>query len=417
MPPLSLALLLASLPFLLLFPDVIQVGGTFIRADYLALPMGAALLLHRLAYKEAAEPFAGYTAGALLLLVLYPAFTVFQYNWVPSGIPGVEDAIKYTLWPLKMVVWGFCIRELFVAHPDPAGMLYRFMATLVVLVLGIQVLELTIPAVRGLLLQWYPIAAADRVSAITYRARGVFNGYDTTSMFYLLAVIVLTQLRASLTKAQAPHLLLLFGCLIGAFVAARTGTLLILGYLAFFYWARLPGAWRMLLVVAGITAGLGLSLASPQVLSGEEGSLGGRYLEIALVFTSGDALAVNSFWGTFAMNALALSDSSLDIWVGSGLTPATTADQLYVKYLVMFGIIGLSIWALIHVCLLIGLYRKAGLGTQVALRRAGFWFSFLVVIAHIKGGNYFFAQRLGELLTLVLLLAFTQSRLLRGSNE
>ena len=77
MPTLLLSALLGLFPLLFLFPDVIQVGGTFIRGDYLLLPFGAALLLHRVAFLERAQPFLGYSTGALAVLIGYPLLTLF----------------------------------------------------------------------------------------------------------------------------------------------------------------------------------------------------------------------------------------------------------------------------------------------------------------------------------------------------
>ena len=147
MPTLLLTALLGLFPFLFLFPDVLSVGDTFIRGDYLLLPFGALLLLHRFAFTERTLPFAGYSGGALAIMIGFPLLTLFQFLWIPEHIIDMEGAVKYALWPLKMVVWAVCMRELFVAHPNPLKAVYQVFATLVVLVFSLQVVELvSVPA-------------------------------------------------------------------------------------------------------------------------------------------------------------------------------------------------------------------------------------------------------------------------------
>ncbi len=408
MPTLLLTALLGLFPFLFLFPDVLSVGGTFIRGDYLLLPFGALLLLHRLAFTERTLPFAGYSGGALAIMIGFPLLTLFQFLWIPEHIIDMEGAVKYALWPLKMVVWAVCMRELFVAHPNPLKAVYQVFATLVVLVFSLQVVELVSVPARLQMLEWYPIAAVDRVGQIMFRARAVFNGFDTASMFYLLATVLLTQLKTRLPVNKLAHAGLIMLCVLGALVSARTGALLIIGYLLAVLWNR-GAPVRKLALAASVTWVVAcVGLLGLDSVSGSEGSLLGRYLELMNVVSSGgDMLAVNSFWGTFEMNATALSDTAFNFWFGIGLNTSTTADQLYAKYLVMFGIVGLSLWLLVHLAMLAGLKAGGHSLNRDCLKWACLVYALLVAIAHIKGGNYFFAQRLGELTALAFMLAYS----------
>jgi len=418
MPTLLLNALLGLFPLLFLFPDVIQVGGTFIRGDYLLLPFGAVLLLHRVAFLERAQPFLGYSTGALAVLIGYPLLTLFQMLWIPENVIDLEGAVKYALWPLKMAVWALCVRELYMAHPNPIKALYSTFATLVVLVFGMQMVELISVPARLQMLEWYPMAAVERVSQITFRARAVFNGFDTASMFYLLAAILLTQLKEQLPSVKRlGHWTLLALCVGGALVSARTGALLVMGYLSVYTWTRVHAVYRLGLASSALWVAATGALLGLGNISGSEGSLLGRYLELFNVLNSGgDVLAVNSFWGTFEMNEAALSDSAFDFWFGIGLNTATTADQLYAKYLVMFGAVGAGLWIIVHLGLLLTLKRNNSPVFVHKLKWACLIYAVLVAVAHVKGGNYFFAQRLGELTTLALLLAYSSKAAVENSH-
>lgn len=417
MPTLLLTALLGVFPFLFLFPDVIQVGGTFIRGDYLLLPFGALLLLHRFAFLEKSQPFAGYTASVLPLLLGFPLLTAIQLLWIPEQVIDTAGAVKYALWPLKMAVWGLCMRELFIAHPDPLKAIYNLFAVLVVLVFGLQIVELVSTTARLQMLEWYPIAAVERVSQITFRARAVFNGFDTASMFYLLSAVVLTNLKPHVAnRNNLVHAGLILLCVGGALVSARTGALLLMGYLTVALWNRGSPARKLALVASILWAVSCVLLLGFDSVSGSEGSLLGRYLELMNVVASGgDMLAVNSFWGTFEMNATALGDSAFNFWLGIGLNTSTTADQLYAKYLVMFGVVGLVLWSVVHMGLLWGLRAKPN-AAGAPLKAACMAYGLLVILAHVKGGNYFFAQRLGELTTLVFMMAYTADYLLKNEH-
>lgn len=404
------ARLIWLLPLLFIAPEVLKVGGVFIRWDYLLLPIGALLLYRKVALERAWQNSFSYHAGAFFMGGAFLAFTAYQIS--VSSLSGAEaaEAVKYALWPVKIFIWAALMREVVVATGEPTQTLYRLFSTLVLLVLGVQAAELASSAVRDFLFQYYPVQAENRLHDLSYRARAIFNGYDTASMFFCLSALVLDKLtpKGAPGRYAVEHGLLMLVCLAGAFLAARTGFLLLLAYLAWQGWYKSSSLTRLTAVVALLTMALGIITLLPSSVSGEEGSLGGRYLEILAIFRSGgDPRAVNSFFGTLYMNyAVFFLNSWNPLW-GNGLETTTTADQLYAKYLYMFGIVGLATWITTHIGLIFALWRRTR-ATKAPLAQAGLAYLVLIGLAHAKGGNYLFAQRLGELGVLVLLLGMTR---------
>jgi hypothetical protein len=399
-PPSLSRLLPYLLPILFLAPEVLKVGGIYPRMDYIFLPIGLLLLFHRFAFRDGLRTGFGYTPMGLLIIVAVMAFGMYSLGQVPHTAFDLGGAIKYAIWPIKTLVWALLLREVLCITDAPKETFYRVVAVTTVALFGIQLLELSSASFRGLLGVLYPMQATDRLGDISYRARGVFGGYDAASIYFLFAGVVIHKL----SEASAKRMLLLAMAGAGAFMAARTGFLLLIGYLAVASWLSASAGLRRryMLVAAVAAAGVwGLS----QLGDGDEGSLTGRYLEVVKVITSGgDLSTVNSFYGTLYMNWAAFAAGYWDPWWGNGVDPGTTADQLYAKYLYMLGGVGLLFWGGIHVSMLF----RSGYGNDAALAYAAVAFAVLIAIAHAKGGNYYFASRLGDLALLLVLLAHTQ---------
>jgi hypothetical protein len=292
------------------------------------------------------------------------------------------------------------VRELLCITRSPRETFYQVVAAVTIMVFGIQVLELVSGSFRGVLWSLYPMQAADRLADLDYRARGVFGGYDAASMFFLFSGVVIHQLSVSSVRRT---MLLAVACA-GAFFAARTGFLLLVGYLAVASWLAASRSQRVKSLMWAAVAMLGL-WALDRIIAGEEGSLLGRYMEVVkVVTTGGDLSAVNSFYGTLYMNWAAFAAGYWDPMWGNGVDPGTTADQLYAKYLYMLGGVGLLFWSVIH----LGLLVRSGYGTDKKLAAASAIFAALVLVAHAKGGNYYFASRLGDFALLLVLLAYTR---------
>lgn len=398
-PPLSY-LLPIVLPLLFLAPEVIKVGGIYPRMDYLFLPVGLLLLFHRFALRDGLRSGFGYTPLGLLTILLVAVFSGYSLLNIPAQIADPGGAVKYAIWPIKTLVWALLLREVLCITESPRDTFYRVVAVTTLLLFCIQVLELASGTFRGLLQTYYPMQAIERLSGLDYRARGVFSGYDAASIYFLLAGVVIHRL----SPPSAKRMLLLGVACAGAFLAARTGFLLLAGYLAIAAWLTASALTRRKYLLGAIAAGV-LLWVSGGFASGEEGSLLGRYLEIANVLASGgDLTAVNSLYGTLYMNWAAFAAGYWDPVWGNGVDPRTTADQLYAKYLYMLGWVGLLFWGVIHA----GMLVVRGYGNDRALALAAVIFAGLVVLAHAKGGNYYFASRLGDLAMLLVLLAHTR---------
>lgn len=395
------------LPLLLLIPEVLEIGGTFVRWDYLLLPVGALLLYRRVTFERGLETRLNYTTPTFWLFGLLALFTGYQLLQVDPLNADVSDAVKYALWPVKIFVWAAMVRELVLVLDQPQETLHKLFARLAVLVFLVQLAELASPAFRDLLNTYFPTAAKERLSSLDYRARGVFNGYDTASLFFCLCAIVCDQTAKALgIRARVKHCLLMLLCLAGSVLSARTGFLLLTVYVGIEAWRACSAMVRIIALLAIATLVLAM-VTFGSVLTGEEGTLGGRYLEIFNFVSSGDPTAVNSFWGTLYMNySLFLTNEWSPLW-GNGLDTQTTADQLYAKYLFMFGLFGTGMWVTFHAALIGVLARVRSQFRPLAV--AGVVYLLLMAVAHVKGGNYLFAQRLGELTMLVLMLALSRA--------
>lgn len=387
------------LPLLFLAPEVIKVGGIYPRMDYLFLPVGLLLLFHRFAFRDGIRSGFDYTPVGLLTIVAVAAFSIYSLMNIPSMVADLGGAIKYAIWPVKTLVWALLLREILCVTASPKDTFYRIVVVTTLALFCIQILELTSGAFRGLLWMYYPMQAAERLGDLDYRARGVFGGYDAASIYFLFAGVVIRSLSGPSTKRA---LLLGVACA-GAFLAARTGFLLLVGYLAVSAWLAAPATVRRKYLLGAVVLASVL-WAMDRFIGGEEGSLLGRYMEVVKVVTSGgDLSAVNSFYGTLYMNWAAFAAGYWDPMWGNGVDPGTTADQLYAKYLYMLGWVGLLFWGIIHA----GMLFRRGYGNDKALGLAAVTFAVLIVLAHAKGGNYYFASRLGDLSMLLVLLAHT----------
>lgn len=388
------------LPLFFLAPEVIRVAGFYPRVDYLFLPFGLALLFHRFAFREGVQTGFGYTPAGLLAIAAIAAFSLYSLSRIPSSVVDYGGAVKYAIWPIKSLVWALLIRELLCITKSPRDTFYRVVVTTMLAVFVIQLLELVSGSFRQVLWGLYPMQAVDRLADLDYRARGVFGGYDAASIFFLFSGVIIHRLSDHSFRRT---LLLAIACA-GAFFAARTGFLLLVGYLAVVSWLAASGVRRVTYLMLGVVALFGL-WALDAVIAGEEGSLIGRYMEIVkIVTTGGDIFAVNSFYGTFYMNWVAFAAGYWDPVWGNGVDPGTTADQLYAKYLYMLGGAGLLFWGVIHFVLLL----RGGYGNDGKLAGASVIFAALVLVAHAKGGNYYFASRLGDLSLLLVVLAHTR---------
>ena len=403
MPKNSSTLVLWILPFLLLAPEVLQVGDTFVRWDYFALPVGLGLIFYRVAFGSGLSGNMGYDRSMLWLIGAICIFGVYQLSCVNRNDADAADAFKYALWPFKVVIWAMLVRELFLKATDTTERVYIFFMVLTYSLLLIQGLELISPAFKEILNTLFPTAAKERLSTIGFRARAVFNGYDTASMFFCLSAVVMDSIaKTKRWRKGVGHLIRMAACLIGAMLAARTGFLLLVVYIFMEGWRSLRPAFKVAVLFLVVTIIAYLS-AFPPTLTGEEGSLSGRYLELFEFVKTGDPTSVDSFFGTLYMNYSLFWLNDWNVLWGNGLSTLTTADQLYAKYLFMLGSIGMAFWAAIHVGLMSAM--KLRRLREEPLAKASFVYLFMMAIAHIKGGNYLFAQRLGELTVLVLLLA------------
>lgn len=242
---------------------------------------------------------------------------------------------------------------------------------------------------------------------LTFRARGPFSGYDVTSLFFVVAIVVFNESKkTSWGLTSTLNYAAVAASLVGAFISARTGFVLALLYLGISAWRRASAAGRVVLVGC---VGIGIiGITTLGELSGSDESLIGRYAELLSALSAGDLTQVQSVYGTFYMNAVIFGESWNPMW-GAGLDAGTTADQLYAKYLFMFGIVGLSIWIFIHFSTIL-LLRKARGSTvdeQVYFAKCALVVALLFALAHIKGGNYFFSSRLGDIVVLLIVLSFS----------
>ncbi len=400
--PHRVVILHLALPLLFIAPEVINLGVIFLRWDYLVIfyvLLSVAISATRfpvpqeLAWRQA-------TTLILLIYALCSVLMVMRLGASSNLIAGV----KYASWPMKVFLWAIGVWFVFALLKARAFDLYRMLATMVMIVVVMQLLELTLPAFRDWSFRYYPVAAVDRLRELGYRARGPFNGYDTASLFFVLTGIFFNEFARQFRAFRFRALGLVVLSCVGAFLAARTGLMLILLYLLLAKFARGHVIVKLAWIVLGGFVILFLPGGSGTV-AGQDTSLMGRYLEVIQALLRGDLFAIQSFSGTFHMNAILIAQE-FDFFWGTGLSAATTADQLYFKYLYMFGQVGLVLWGIAHLSLYLicrGVFAQTA--DQIIYRNTALTMLGLIALAHIKGGNYFFAARLGECVALVLILA------------
>ncbi len=385
-----------------------HIGGIFFRWDYVFLILSVLILANqaaaRLAAGERLPVF--YPPAALLFFLLVALFSLFQFSSLGAG--GLFDGVKYAIWPLKVLIWALLMAALLRTFRCDVDDVYAIIYRLVIILGSMQALELLSPDFRSLLFNLYPVSAEDRLQELTYRARAVFNGYDTASIFFCIAGIAMHQLGPSLHKKRglAAKSLSVALPFLGAFFAARTGFLLLVLYHIVHFSLSGRGIIRVIFVT--VTVLLVVRSLSGADIEGKDIGLLERYVEVLAAVINQDSEGVNSLYGTFYMNQILLSEH-WDVIHGAGLTAETTADQLYVKYLYMFGLPGLLLWCIIHGYLIILAYRRsynAPDQNAQAYSLVVFSSSVLLLVAHVKGGNYLFAQRLGEIIMLLIALSF-----------
>lgn len=394
------------LPVLFLAPETVNLGVMFLRWDYLLL---AAVFLRATVEATAMSRRSG--ARRLILpfprlVLLYLIFTVFQVLAL-GPTTSLLDGLKYASWPLKILVWVLGVRLLYKqlgCGPHHVAALIR---NLVFMVFGMQVLELLSPEFRAAVFKFYPVAATDRLIEITYRARGPFNGYDVTSLFLVVAAAFLYEIRREKAPDQSVgNSLALLACFAGAVISARTGLILFLAVTLYAVFLRRPSPLKVVAMLAVSFTAL-LLFGEYRIGYADDLGLIERYQELISAIQEGDLLLISSVSGTFHMNDALSFDERYWLW-GTGLTTATTADQLYFKYFYMYGAVGLTTWVLVH-C---GLTLAAASGRNVEIARtyarAALVVSIVFALAHFKGGNYFFAARLGEIVA--LLFAFAEAK-------
>lgn len=390
-----------ALPIFFIAPEVINLGFMFLRWDYLVLaPFFLITTLN-----GTLQLMTGRRVFWSSLVILYTLFSIFQV-WAARGSGDIVGALKYASWPLKMIFWSVACHSMYKSLKCTTNDVSRLITSVVAIVFLMQLLELTIPPFRTFIFNFYPVAASERLLELAFRARGPFTGYDLASMFFTVSGIVSNEIsRTRLSRKSMRETATILICLVGSLLAARTGFLLLVLYLVAVNWLFSSGIRRTIALLA-IPAALIIAVSSaPKNTHVDDDNLAGRYVEILSALKQGDLMEISSFSGTFYMNDILDLASWDPVW-GSGLETETTADQLYFKYLYMYGIVGLSIWSIVHLSLLRGLTK---IKTQDAAircyKRASIAISIVILVAHVKGGNYFFSARLGELVAFLFLLA------------
>lgn len=402
-----------GLPLLFVAPEVINLGVMFLRWDYLLflfIPMSFMLFPARLPSQSDLL----WTQRTTFLVLLYFLTSILFMLRLSGGWDGL-DAVKYASWPIKTIMWAvgawFSLRLIGANERT----IYNILTVLVFLVLSMQTLELISPAFREWTFIYYPVGAEERLRDLDFRARGPFNGFDATSIFFFVAGVYFNEFAGRFAGGSFGAAWRILATITGAYLSARTGLLLLILYLLVSTFARGKVLAKVVWIVAGLLAVVFLPNWAGTV-GGQDDSLFGRNLEVFRAVLSGDLTETQSFSGTFAMNRALLSVRFDSFW-GEGLIVSTTADQLYFKYLFMFGQVGLSVWIIIHALLFWLCYGKTPVTlAQQKYRSTALAAIVLIAIAHIKGGNYFFASRLGEIIALLIFLATLGSRRYRNTG-
>lgn len=404
------------LPFCFLAPELINIGFMYLRWDYLLIAIYAAAIL--IARSSNYVNF-DWTKRTLAIVLLYILFSIYQASALRDQ-SGLLEGIKYASWPIKVLFWGIGVHIIYKKLNCSIRHVYLFVRNATILIFVIQILEVSLPGFRSVLFDLYPVAAQERLLELSFRARGPFNGYDLASIYFVVAGVFIHQYHQYSIKSGGARFFIYAICLFGAFISARTGFLLLLTY--FIIHAYINSRVIVKFQIIGIVASI-VSLAyftSFADVSGIDDGILGRYYELINGLVSGDLNQISSVAGTFYMNEVLLETGDIRTF-GQGLTADTTADQLYFKYLFMFGTVGLFAWIFIHFFISIQAYYGGNPNElSVIYRRIILLISIILAFAHIKGGNYFFSSRLGDIIALLLILSTTSysiPRIKSGKNN
>lgn len=391
------------LPFCFLAPELINIGFMFVRWDYLLIAIYTAAILTSTSNNRTSS---NWTKRTFAIVLLYILFAIYQASALRDQ-SGLLEGIKYASWPIKVLIWGIGVHFIYKNLNCSVGHVYLFIKSTTILVFSIQIMELTLPGFRNVLFDLYPVAAQERLAELSFRARGPFNGYDLASIYFVVAGVFLHQYHQHYTKSGGKRFVVYAVCLCGAFISARTGFLLLLAYFTLYAYTNYKPIIK-LQAVSLLAAIISVIYLTPvNDLSGVDDSILGRYYELLSGLLSGDLTQISSVAGTFYMNEVLMETEDISTF-GQGLTADTTADQLYFKYLFMFGITGLLLWIFIHFYITIQANHKSNSNEAATVyRRTIVIVSIILALAHIKGGNYFFSSRLGDIIALLLILGTT----------
>jgi hypothetical protein len=389
------------LPFCFLAPELINVGFMYLRWDYLLIAVYAAAIA--LSGSKKSRSF-NWSRKTLAIVLLYTLFSIYQASLLATQ-SGLLEGIKYASWPLKVLFWGLSVYLIYNRLNCSMRHVYLFIRNVTILVFAIQILELTFPEFRSALFDFYPVAAHERLIELTFRARGPFNGYDLASIYFVVAGVFVHQYHRHHMSVRPESFVMYAICLVGAFISARTGFLILLTYFIIYAYinSKIIVKAQLLSIVAIF---ISLIYFTPVAeFNGIDDSILGRYYELINGLVSGDFEQISSVAGTFYMNEVLLEAGGIGLF-GQGLTADTTADQLYFKYLFMLGLTGLLVWISVHLYLIVQAYSGINAdGSPAVYSRIVFLISIILAIAHIKGGNYFFASRLGDIIAFLLILS------------
>lgn len=403
---------LVLLPFFFVAPELINLGFMFLRWDYLIIFVYVLFFLMDFRRNEKQTQFA-WSIRTKILIGAYVACT-FLMIWRLSSGSELIESVKYAAWPVKTIFWSVGFYLIARRLNGSASSIYQMLTSMAVLIFAFQIFELFSSSFRDFVFTYYPVAAEERLRDLTFRARGPFNGYDVTSLFFAVYCVYVNEYSKYYNIKILGFFCRMAIAFFGAFLSARTGLVLIVFYLGVSYFVRSQWLGRIGLIILLLFFVVFFSLLAAGDVAGDS-SLLGRYLELVQAIVAGDILQISSFSGTFAMNLLLLNDGFNPVW-GNGLTIDTTADQLYFKYFYMFGYIGLLIWIAINV-LILYVCRLSGVSSdQKIYRNSAIWIIWIFILAHIKGGNYFFSTRLGDVVAVILLFSTLGISSERGSR-
>lgn len=390
------------LPVLFIGPEIINLGVMFLRWDYLLIVFFVFSSFKNGNSISHSNQLEWGNRSTLLVLIFISCTLLMCLKLFENE--DLIGSLKYAAWPIKSIFWGVSVLFILKKLKGSAETIYRMFTSIAVIVIFMQLFEFFLPSFREFIFTYYPVAAEERLRGLDFRARGPFNGYDLTSLFYTVICVYFIEYSKHYKINKSDLIWRILITIIGSYLSARTGFLLIVFYLLYSYFInnKILGKFSVIVFII-ILVTLFPNFIS--IDSAKDSNLIGRNLEVIQALISGDIFMIQSFSGTFAMNAMLLKEGFDPIW-GNGLTADTTADQLYFKYYYMFGQVGLIIWVLIHFS--IYYFSRSGLKfttDQIVYKNSAIIVIVLIAIGHIKGGNYFFSLRLGDIIALLLLLS------------